>query len=343
MSVTGLNVAVIGATGVVGSTLLSILEERQFPVGKLFLLASERSAGEVRDFKNKSYLLENIENFDFNQTQLCFFCASNEISAKYAPKAAAFGNIIIDKSSYFRNDPDVPLIVPEVNANALKNYKIKNIIASPNCNTIPLVVAVKPIYDVVGITRINIATYQAVSGTGKEAVKELIEQTGKCLSGQPVKPKVYPQQIAFNILPHCDTFEENGYTKEEMKIVWETRKIFADESITINPTAVRVPVFYGHSAAVHLETKEKITIPHLIELLKSAPGIKLNVGKFPYSTPVQDAAGEDAVYVGRIRKDISLEKGLNLWIVADNIRKGAALNAIQIAEKLIDLRVFYND
>jgi len=292
----------------------------------------------VRDFNNKAYLVENIANFDFTQTQLCFFCASNDISAEYAPKAASLGNIIIDKSSFFRYDPDVPLVVPEVNPYALKKENIKkNIIASPNCNTIPLVMALKPIYDAVGITRINIATYQAVSGTGKEAINELVEQAGKCLSGQPIKTKVYPQQIAFNVLPHCDSFEDNGYTKEEMKIVWETQKIFGDESIAINPTAVRVPVFYGHSAAVHLETRKKMSIPHVIKLLKAAPGIKLNVGKFPYSTPVEDAAGEDAVYVGRIRQDISLDTGLDLWIVADNLRKGAALNAIQIAEKLIEM------
>ncbi|MBV8801594.1 MAG: aspartate-semialdehyde dehydrogenase, partial [Gammaproteobacteria bacterium] len=218
MSVIGLNVAVIGATGIVGSTVLSILEERKFPIQKLFLLASERSTGKVCDFNNSPYIVENIENFDFTQTQLCFFCAGNDVSEEYAPKAAAMGNIIIDKSSRFRYDPDVPLIVPEVNPDALMNYRIKNIIASPNCNTIPLVIALKPIYDSVGISRINIATYQAVSGTGKEAIKELVEQTNKCLSGQPVKAKIYPQQIAFNVLPHCDSFEANGYTKEEMKI-----------------------------------------------------------------------------------------------------------------------------
>lgn len=336
----GLNIAVIGATGMVGSTILAILEERKFPINKLFLLASQRSVGEIRDFNGKSYFIENIEYFDFSQTQLCFFCAEGTISAEYAPKAAALGNIVIDKSSYFRCDPDVPLVVPEVNSQALTQCKIKNIIASPNCNTIPLVMALKPIYDAVGITRINIATYQAVSGTGKNAVSELIEQTKQCLSGEPIKHKVYPQQIAFNVLPHCDDFEKNGYTQEEMKVVRETRKIFNDDTIMINPTAVRVPVFYGHSAAVHLETKQKITARRAIELLKIAPGIKLNTGKFPYSTPVQDAAGEDAVYVGRIREDISFDKGLNLWIVADNVRKGAALNAIQIAEKLIDKGAF---
>jgi aspartate-semialdehyde dehydrogenase len=340
MSSAGLNIAVVGATGMVGSTILSILEERKFPVNKLFLLASQRSVGDIRDFKGKSHFIENIEHFDFSQTALCFFCAGGSVSAEYAPKAAALGNIIIDKSSYFRYDPEVPLVVPEVNPKALVNFKIKNIIASPNCNTIPLVMAIKPIYDAVGITRINIATYQAVSGTGKAAVEELVEQTKQCLSGQPIKHSVYPQQIAFNVLPHIDAFEENGYTLEEMKIVRETRKIFEDNVITINPTAVRVPVFYGHSAAVHIETKQKITARRAIELLKTAPGITLNIGKLPYSTPVQDAAGEDAVYVGRIREDISFDKGLDLWVVADNVRKGAALNAIQIAEKLIDMGAF---
>jgi aspartate-semialdehyde dehydrogenase len=340
MSRAGLNVAIVGATGMVGAATLAILEERKFPIANLFLLASQRSVGDIRDFNGKPYFIENIANFDFSQTQICFFCAGNDVSAEYAPKAAALGNIVIDKSSCFRYDPDVPLVVPEVNPDALKQYKIKNIIASPNCNTIPLVMAIKPIYDAVGISRINIATYQAVSGTGKDAVTELVEQTSHCLNGQPIKAKVYPQQIAFNVLPHIDDFLENGYTKEEMKIVWETQKIFGDKSIAINPTAVRVPVFYGHSAAVHIETKQKITAQQAIELLKLAPGVKLNLGKLPYSTPVQDAAGEDAVYVGRIREDISFGNGLDMWVVADNVRKGAALNAIQIAEKLIDMGVF---
>jgi aspartate-semialdehyde dehydrogenase len=330
------NVAVIGATGMVGSTLLAILEERQFPINKLFLLASHRSVGETCEFNGEPYLVENLANFDFSQTQFCFFCAGNDISAEYAPKAAAAGNVVVDKSSHFRYDPEVPLVVPEVNADALSGYRKKNIIASPNCNTIPIVMAIKPIYDAVGITRMNVATYQSVSGSGKDAVTELAEQTGQLLNGRPAKAKVYPQQIAFNVLPHIDEFLENGYTKEEMKIVWETQKIFADDKIAINPTTVRVPVFFGHSAAVHIETKDKITAKKAIELLTAMPGVKVIGGKHPYPTPVHDAAGLDEVFVGRIREDLSHPNGLNLWVVADNLRKGAALNAIQVVEKLVE-------
>ncbi len=334
---TSYNIAIVGASGVVGSTMLSILEERKFPVNKLFLLASHRSSGEKRLFQGKSHVISDVANFDFSQTEFCFFCTSNEISAQYAPKAAALGNIVLDKSSHFRYDNNVPLIVPEVNQDAINNYTNKNLIASPNCNTIPIVVALKPIYDAVGLERINIATYQSVSGSGKEAMTELREQTHQILNGLDIAPKVYPQQIAFNVLPHIDQFEENGYTREEMKMVWEMQKIFADNSIAINPTAVRVPVFCGHSAAVHIETKTKITTKQAIELLSKAPGVKLITGELPYPTPVQDAAGRDWVYVGRVREDLSHPKGLNLWVVADNLRKGAALNAIQIAERLIGL------
>jgi aspartate-semialdehyde dehydrogenase len=226
-------------------------------------------------------------------------------------------------------------VIPEVNLDALNDYKKMNIIANPNCNTIPIAVGLKPIYDAVGITRINVATYQSVSGTGKEAVLELTEQTQQLLNHEKIVPKVYSQQIAFNVLPHIDDFQENGYTREEMKIVWEMQKIFNDSSLAINPTAVRVPVFCGHAASVHIETKDKITAEQALKLLSTAPSIKLMMGKFPYPTPVHDAAGNDHVYVGRVREDISHDKGLNLWIVADNLRKGAALNAVQIAEHLI--------
>jgi len=329
------NIAIIGATGIVGTTLLSILEERHFPIDHIYLLASARSKGQIREFNGKSITITDVADFDFSLTNFCFFCAANETSAEYAPKAAKLGNIVIDKSSYFRYYKEVPLIVPEVNKEALKSIKNGGIIASPNCNTIPIVMALKPIYDEVGITRMNVATYQSVSGTGKEAIQELANQTALLLNGKPIKHKVYPQQIAFNLLPHCDVFEENGYTKEEMKIVWETHKILADDSIAINPTAVRVPVFYAHSAAVHIETKKKITAKNAEKLLSKAPGITLNTGKYPYATPAHDAAGKDDVFVGRIREDISCKNGLNLWIVADNIRKGAALNAVQIAEALL--------
>ncbi len=329
-----INVAIVGATGMVGSAVLSILEERKFPMNKLYLLASKRSAGESREFNGKMLTVMDLETFDFSQTNLSFFCASNEIAAEFAPKAANMGNIVIDKSSFFRYHSDVPLIVPEVNGHMLAKVKKNSIISSPNCNTIPIVIALKPIYDAVGISRINVATYQSVSGTGKDAVSELVEQTAALLNGKTIKPKVYPQQIAFNILPHIDDFQENGYTKEEMKIVWETHKIFEDQTIAINPTAVRVPVLFGHSAALHIETKSKITVDQAAALLSKAPGIKLMKGKNAYPTPAHDAAGQDPVFVGRLREDISTEKGLNLWVVADNIRIGAALNAIHIAERL---------
>lgn len=329
------NVAVVGATGVVGSTVLEILAERKFPVDQIFLLGSKRSAGEVLSFKNKSVMVEDLTTFDFSQVKIAFFCTANAISAEYAPKAAAQGAVVIDKSSHFRYDKDVPLIVPEVNEDAVKQFSKKNIIANPNCSTIPIVVALKPIYDAVGISRINVATYQSVSGSGKEGITTLAEETANLLNGRSIEPKLYPQQIAFNVMPHCDEFMENGYTREEMKIVWETQKILNDEKILVNPTAVRVPVFYGHSAAVHVETNEKISAKQAIELLKKAPGVELTLGKYPYSTPVQDATGADAVFVGRIREDLSHKNGLDMWVVADNLRKGAALNAIQIAEVLV--------
>lgn len=330
------NVAVVGATGVVGSTLLSILTERHFPVKKIFLLASQRSVGERRDYQGQSLPMENIATFDFSQTQICFFCAGNDISAEYVAKATALGNVVIDKSSYFRYHTEVPLVIPEVNEAALAGFRRMNIIASPNCSTIPIVMALKPIYDAVGITRINVATYQSVSGTGKEAIAELTQQTTQILNAEPIHPAVYPQQIAFNILPHCDDFQENGYTKEEMKIIWEVHKILNDDTIAVNPTAVRVPVFYGHSAAVHIETKQKLSANVAEQLLMKAPGVKLSTGKYPYATPAQDATGKDAIYIGRLREDLSHAKGLNLWVVGDNIRKGAALNGVQIAERLIE-------
>jgi aspartate-semialdehyde dehydrogenase len=329
------SIAIIGATGIVGATTLSILAERNFPVDKLFLLASGRSSGELRTFKGKSYVIEDLAEFDFSQTQLCFFCAGNDISAEYAPKAAKLGNVIFDKSSHYRYERDVPLVVPEVNAHQLATYQATRIIANPNCNTIPIAVALKPIYDRVGIARINVATYQSVSGSGKDAIAELTQQTKQTLDDQTPVPKVYPQQIAFNVLPHIDEFEANGYTREEMKIVWEMQKIYGDQTIAINPTTVRVPVYVGHSAAVHLETKDKITAAQATQLLKDFAGLEVIEGAFPYPTPLKDAAGNDSVYVGRIREDLSHPFGLNLWVVTDNLRKGASLNAIQTAELLI--------
>lgn len=329
------SIAIVGATGLVGTTLLSLLEERGFPIKSIFLVASQQSAGKELVFRGQSHRIHDLSTFDFSQTTLAFFCVGNDLAAQYAPKAAQAGNTVIDKSYYYRTHADVPLVIPEVNVDALDGYKKMNIIANPNCNTIPIAVGLKPIYDAVGIARINVATYQSVSGTGKEAVQELTEQTKQLLNHEQIAPKVYSQQIAFNVLPHIDDFQENGYTREEMKIVWEMQKIFNDASLAINPTAVRVPVFCGHAASVHIETKDKITAEQALSLLSAAPSIKLMTGKYPYPTPVLDAAGNDHVYVGRVREDISHEKGLNLWIVADNLRKGAALNAVQIAEHLI--------
>jgi aspartate-semialdehyde dehydrogenase len=329
------SIAIVGATGLVGTTLLSLLESKSLTFGKVHLLASQQSVGKSISFRGVTQQIHDLATFDFHQADIAFFCVGNELASTYAPKATAAGTIVIDKSFFYRNHPEVPLIIPEVNLDALATCRKMNIIANPNCTTIPIAVALKPIYDAVGIERINIATYQSVSGTGKEAIAELMDQTRQVLDEKPVKSSVYPQQIAFNVLPHIDDFQENGYTREEMKMVWEMQKIFNDKTLAINPTAVRVPVFYGHAAAVHIETKDKLSTAQAVSLLKNAPGIKVIEGEFPYPTPVKDATGNDAVYIGRIREDISHPMGLNLWIVADNLRKGAALNALQIAEQLI--------
>ncbi len=331
------DVAIVGATGAVGEVMLEILEERDFPVRKLYLLASERSEGKKLQFRGKSVSVQNLETFDFTQVQIGLFSAGGAISAQFAPKAAAAGCIVIDNTSQFRRDEDVPLVVPEVNPHMIAEYGDRRIIANPNCSTIQMLVALKPIYDAVGISRINVATYQAVSGSGKRGVEALATETAKLLNAQPIEQDVYPQQIAFNAIPLIGDIQENGYSMEEMKMVWETKKIFEDESIEVNPTCVRVPVFFGHSEAVHIETNQAITAEQATALLASAPGVKVideRVGP-DFPTPVRDAAGTDPVFVGRIRKDISTERGLNLWIVSDNVRKGAALNSIQIAEVLI--------
>ncbi len=331
------NVAVVGATGAVGETLISILEERKFPVGQLFPLASERSAGTKVMFRGKPVTVQNLADFDFSQVQIGLFSAGGNISAEYAEKAGKAGCIVIDNTSHFRYDDDIPLVVPEVNPEAIAGYTSRNIIANPNCSTIQMLVALKPIRDKVGIERINVATYQAVSGTGKEAIEELAKQTADLLNGRTPVASVYPKQIAFNVLPQIDVFLDNGYTKEEMKMVWETKKIFGDESIGVNATCVRVPVFYSHSEAVHIETREHITVEEVRALLKDAPGVVLMDERKDggYPTAVTESAGKDGVYVGRIREDISHPNGLNLWIVSDNVRKGAALNSVQIAEVLI--------
>jgi len=328
------NVAIAGATGAVGEALIEILEERDFPVDELFLLASERSAGKRLQFRGKSVMVQRLDEFDFSQAQIGLFSAGGDLSAEFAPKAAAAGCVVIDNTSCFRYDDDIPLIVPEVNPHRLGDYVNRNIIANPNCSTIQMVAALKPIHDAVGIARINVCTYQAVSGAGAGGVRELAGQTANLLNAKPIESKVMPVQIAFNAIPHIDKFQDNGYTKEEMKMVWETRKILEDDDIQVNPTCVRIPVFYGHSEAVHIETRAPISALDAIDLLDAAPGVTVFRDE-AYPTAVQHAAGTDPVFVGRIREDISHPNGLDMWVVADNVRKGAALNSVQIAELLV--------
>ena len=333
----GFDVAIVGATGAVGEVMLEILEARDFPVRELYLLASERSEGKKLQFRGKSVTVQNLKTFDFSQVQIGLFSAGGSISAEFAPKAAAAGCIVIDNTSQFRRDEDIPLVVPEVNPHKISEYGGRRIIANPNCSTIQMLVALKPIYDAVGISRINVATYQAVSGQGKSGVEALATETAKLLNAQPIEQDVFPQQIAFNAIPLIGDIQENGYSMEEMKMVWETRKIFEDELIEVNPTCVRIPVFFGHSEALHIETKKAISAAQATELLASAPGVEVIDERLgpDFPTPVRDAAGTDPVFVGRIRKDVSTKSGLNLWVVSDNVRKGAALNSIQIAEVLI--------
>ncbi|GIU08510.1 MULTISPECIES: aspartate-semialdehyde dehydrogenase [unclassified Shewanella] len=329
------NVVVLGASGAVGQTMIEILEERNFPVAKLFPLASSRSAGNTVSFHGKQVEILDVDTFDWSQAQIGFFSAGGDVSAKWAPIAAENGCVVIDNTSHFRYDIDVPLVIPEVNPEAIADFRNRNIIANPNCSTIQMLVALKPIYDAYGISRINVATYQSVSGSGKQAIEELAGQCAKLLQGLPVEPKTYPKQIAFNVLPQIDKFMDNGYTKEEMKMVWETQKIFGDDSIVVNPTAVRVPVFYGHSEAIHLETLQPVDAEDVKSVLRGAEGVELFEGDEDYPTAITEGAGTDPVYVGRVRKDISHDNGINLWVVSDNIRKGAALNSVQIAEVLI--------
>ncbi len=330
------NVAVVGATGVVGEAMLEILSERNFPVGEIHALASERSIGKTVSFGNRELNVEDLATFDFANVQIGLFSAGGSISAEYAPKAAAAGCVVIDNTSHFRYDDDIPLVVPEVNPDAIADYSARGIIANPNCSTIQMVVALKPLYDAAGIERINVCTYQAVSGAGRSAVEELVRQTTTLLNGRPLEIEGDAKQIAFNAIPHIDVFQDNRYTKEEMKMVWETRKILDDENILVNPTAVRIPAFFGHSEAVHIETRDKLTAAEALELLDQAPGVEVLDGTATgeYPTAVTESSGADPVFVGRVREDISHPRGLDLWVVADNIRKGAALNSVQIAEIL---------
>lgn len=331
-----IHVAIVGATGAVGNEMIRILQERKFPVGQLKLLASERSAGKSLEYMGKPIAVEVLNESSFSGVQIGLFSAGGSISEKFAPIAARAGCVVVDNTSAFRMAPDIPLVVPEVNAEAISQYKKRGIIANPNCSTIQMVVALKPIHDAVRIKRIVVSTYQSVSGTGKKAIDELETQTRAILSGHEPAVKVYPHQIAFNCLPQIDVFLDNGYTREEMKMVHETKKIMNDPDIAVTATTVRVPVFYAHSESINIETEKKITAAEVRALLAAAPGVRVvdDPARRLYPLAI-DAAGRDETLVGRIREDESIPKGINLWVVSDNLRKGAALNAIQIAEILV--------
>jgi len=331
------DVAVVGATGAVGEVMLAILAERGFPAGNVYPLASARSAGRTVRFGDRELAIQDLATFDFAQADIALFSAGGAISAEHAPRAAEAGAVVIDNTSCFRYDDEVPLVIPEVNPHAAAGYRRRGIIANPNCSTIQMLVALKPLHDAVGIERINIATYQAVSGSGKPAIDELHAQSRAILEGRAPACQEYPRPIGFNCLPHIDAFQDNGYTKEEMKMVWETAKIFEDATVRVNPTTVRVPVVYGHSEAIHIETRERLSAAGARQILAEAPGVEVLDERVDggYPTALTEGAGRDPVYVGRIREDISHERGLDLWVVADNVRKGAALNSVQIAELLL--------
>ena len=333
------NVAIAGATGAVGEALMEILESREFPVGRLFPLASKRSAGRTVQFRGESLEVGVLDDFDFSQVDVGLFSAGAPVSAWAAPRAAAAGAVVVDNTSQFRYDDDIPLVVPECNSERIARHTNRGIIANPNCSTIQMVVALKPINDAAGIERVNVSTYQSVSGAGRLSMELLTTQTRALLNGGHVPPQTNQEKsVAFNAVPKIDRLLDNGYTKEEMKMVWETRKILEDPDILVNPTCVRVPVYLGHSEALHIETREKLSAQEARGLLDAAPGVVVLDGVNPgdYPTAATEAANRDAVYVGRIREDVSHPRGINLWVVADNLRKGAALNSVQIAEILVD-------
>ncbi len=331
----GPKIAVVGASGAVGEAMLDILASRGHPARNIYALSSERSAGEDVDFGNKQLTLRALDGFDFSGVDYALFSAGGSVSKQYAPVATGAGAIVIDNTSAFRYDDEIPLVVPEVNPRALDHVAAGSIVANPNCSTIQMVVALSPIHAAAGISRINVATYQSVSGAGRRALNELAQQTVGRLSFRDAEPEVFSQPIAFNVLPQIDEMMDNGYSREEMKMLWETRKILGDPDIGVNATAVRVPVFYGHAEAVHLETREEIDIDAVRDLLEAAPGVTLLQGESgEHPTPVTHAAGKDGVFVGRLRRDITHPRGISLWVVADNVRKGAALNAVQILECL---------
>ncbi|MFC5387649.1 aspartate-semialdehyde dehydrogenase [Aquamicrobium segne] len=331
----GFKVAVVGATGNVGREMLNILEERGFPVSEVVALASRRSQGTEVSFGDRTLKVKALETYDFSDTDIAFMSAGGNISREWAPKIGKQGCVVIDNSSAYRTDPDVPLIVPEVNPAAIDGFTKKNIIANPNCSTAQMLVALKPLHDAATIKRVVVSTYQSVSGAGKEGMDELFTQTRAVFVADPVEAKKFTKRIAFNVIPHIDSFMEDGSTKEEWKMVAETKKML-DPKIKVTATCVRVPVFIGHSEAVNLEFEKPITAEEARDILREAPGC-LVIDKHEdggYITPI-DSAGEDATYISRIREDSTLDNGLNLWIVSDNLRKGAALNTIQIAELLI--------
>lgn len=334
------NIAVVGATGAVGEVMLSILAEKAYRVDHVKALASERSAGQDVEFGNTQIEIEDLADFDFSTVDYALFSAGGSVSLEYAPRAAAAGAVVIDNTSAFRYDDAIPLVVPEVNGHVLEGLSGGCIIANPNCSTIQMVVALAPVHARAGITRINVATYQSVSGAGRRGLTELAMQTADRLNFKESEPSKFAQPIAFNVLPQIDEMMENGYSREEMKMLWETQKIFGDGEILVNATAVRVPVFFGHAEAVHFETREDISIETVHQLLEEAEGVELVEGvNMIHPTPLTHAAGKDPVYVGRLRRDLSHPRGINMWVVADNVRKGAALNAIQIMDELEKIRI----
>ena len=328
------NVAVVGATGLVGREMIKILEERDFPVKKLSLLASDKSAGTKILFKSEEIEVESFHKDFFNQVDIALFSAGGDVSKKLVPIAVSKGTVVIDNSSYFRMHNDVPLVIPEVNPE--KIFEHDGIIANPNCSTIQMIAALAPIHKISKITKIVVSTYQAVSGSGKAAIDELYNQTKEVLEEKKISRVVYPHQIAFNAIPHIDTFESNGFTKEEMKMVHETRKILNDENIKISPTCVRIPAFFGHAESVYFELEKRLELSKIKEIIRNEPNLKLIDDIFNNKYPLQIMTEYyDEVMVGRVRKDLHNENGYNIWVVANNLRKGAALNAVQIAEKLI--------
>tara|TARA_B100000614_G_scaffold6608_2_gene6218 strand:- start:4123 stop:5145 length:1023 start_codon:yes stop_codon:yes gene_type:complete len=331
------NIAVVGATGAVGQMMIQVLLEKNFPIDNLYLLASNKSEGKKINILDQEFTVHALDSFNFNGVDIALFSAGSDVSKKYAKEATKNNSIVIDNTSFFRYEKDIPLIVPEINSDQIGSYKLSGIIANPNCSTIQMLVAIKPIHDACNIKRINVCTYQAVSGTGNNAIQELNDQVNAYVNNKDIVSKVYPKQIAFNVIPQIDNFMENGYTKEEMKMVWETKKIM-DEKIEVNPTTVRVPVFYGHSEAVHLELEQKISADDAKKILSAKNSGVILVDEHKdggYPCAANECENSNDVFVGRVREDISCKNGLNMWVVSNNIRKGAAYNSIQIAELLI--------